>query len=586
MSDFIFFDDDAILSLDGIDDFIEKFDIQTASFHDLIALGFLSQIDVERILIYRESSPIIDANSLIVAGLSVEIAELLSEYIVYTHPHTSAQHIDRDSFTLSHPRRKIRYTLDSFHLYQEHRENFRTSQRFRADLPTYQIRLYHETNTLYRYGKYHFGGSLTYQRPGVQDRLVAGQYQISHAYGLHIGSGSFISQKPGFDTNYQPIRTRLIASPRRYHSFSLFGMAYQKSLSENFSLLVYTSLKETGARLAGGQIVSMLPGEANPTETATHSLSGSIFTYQNKGLTLSSAMQLSLTDRDMVESVKPLSFSASCSYQKNEYLLFSETALSDDLLANTTGIKYRQQRFSHIVSFRYFQPHYQQDYADYLSNFSTQENEFGIFYRVAYRQQGYSLTSFADKFSHIENHRRYADKVSGMAWGLRGEKFALFGVPDMSIALSYREKYDKEWRNFIGYARYEERKREYYKVSWTQCDTKLLTVKMNYHYQKRYYIEHDISDDGYAIGSQIDMRFQHLRVSFLSGIFDSDIPMYMFLYSGRLRNQLYVLNGDGQYALLRVNSQISRDWQIEISSAMLKKSSVEHTVSLLIRYTN
>jgi len=477
----------------------------------------------------------------------------------------------------------IKYSLNTYNRYQDAYKNLKTVNRVSANISNTSLKLLYQTNTNRENPNYPFGATITYNNKKDQ-QLVLGQFQVTHAYGLLLSRASFISQKPGFNTNFTQNSTSLSANPRPYYSPALVGVAYNASATENLSYLLFSSLKDTAARLQGNKILTLTPNESLPNYTATHSLSGAIINLNYQRLRLSSATTYSYANKEFAVENHPLSTSLAASYNYERFLFFTENALSNNKFAILAGAKTQYQRFTQLLTYRYFQPEYQSTYANYLSRIASGENEQGVLYKLDYTTAGYKLQTFGDIFTNLQNQERYRNKNQGVSWGLQIEKYSLFNYDDMTLSATYRENYDKEWRNFTGITRYENRKRQYYNIQWQQCDTHFLTSRLNFNYQQREYPDYDIKNHGYWVDANITMQFEWLKATLCAGIFEGDLPLYLYLYSGRLNNPLYVLNGEGQFGLLHLSSKPLKNLTIELMTSFLNKTDPEYTSSLMINY--
>jgi hypothetical protein len=477
----------------------------------------------------------------------------------------------------------MRGTLESHSRFVEKTGNFREMTRLNSQVNSWYMRLFYETNTIIENSKYPFGGSITY-KPNRTQQLVIGQYQISTGYGLTLAKNSYISERPGFNTNFTQNRTSLSSNARPYFSQSFFGAAYQMPLNENLSFLIHTSHKEIGARLNDeAEIVSLLPHEKTPKYIVFQSIAGGIVNFNTKNISLSSNVYFEHFDHELANKTNPLTSSIAGSYKYDNYLFFTETAVANDRFAHLSGVKNNHNRFSQILLYRYFEPGYNADFSNFVSNSSTGENEQAVFYQIGYRNSDFSVKTYADIFANIENQHRYRNKNTGGAWGIAVEKYSLFDIDDQKLHLSYREKKDKEWRNFTGIANYEDRTRRYYRVSWTQIETKFLTTRFIYDYQTRDFPTHAISQNGYTICSNLTMRWEHVRISTSLGIFDTEIPMYLYLFSGRANNSMYILNGDGHLGVISVSAKLHKRLSIETMALFLNKAEVERIFGLYVK---
>jgi len=477
----------------------------------------------------------------------------------------------------------IKYNLSTYNRYQDRYSNLKTVNRASINIKNTTLKLLYQTNTNRENPDYPYGASLMYNNK-KRHQLALGQFQVAHAYGLLLHRGSFISQKPSFSTNFTSNSTNLSANPRPYYSSALFGVAYNTTISEHFSYLLFSSLKDTAVRLDDGKIATFTPDEALPKNTASHSLSGAIFSLNISDLRVSSATLYSHANKEFASKHYPLSTSLAASYNYDQYLFFTENALSNNKLAHLAGVKSQYQRFTQILAYRRFQPEYHAIYANYLSRIASGENEQGVLYKLTYTTSQYMVQTFGDIFANIENQERYHNKNQGVSWGVQIEKYALFNYDDMTLSATFRENYDKEWRNFTGITRYEDRKREYYNVQWQQCDTDFLTSKLTFNYQKKAYPDYDMSNHGYSVDTSLTMRFEWLKTTLCAGIFESDLPLYIYLYSGRLNNPLYLLNGEGQFGLLHLSSKLFNKLTFEVMTSFLNKTEPEYSSSLLMNY--
>ena len=502
----------------------------------------------------------------------------------------SEYHADEHFYLLQEAEEDVwqsRLSAQAYLRYTGKSDDYKQVTRFSLQTDEYTLRTLFETNTIRKERKQSIGFSWQYSA-NPQSTLVIGQYQIDSGYGLLLSKGSFISQKPGFNTDFSTNRTTLSANARPYNSNTLMGVAFQKKMTERLNLFVYTSYKGTGAKIEEDKITALLPSEPDPKDIAIHSFTGAIANWTLNNLSISTSLNYSQTDPQFKEYTNPLSAAVSISYRYSQFLIFSETATAQSVIAHISGVKHQVQTFSQILAVRHFDPDYAPYFANYTANAASGQNERGIYYKIAYKYTDFILSTYVDLFENIENHPRYIDKNEGTAWGVKIEKQALFGIQDIAIAASYREKQDKEWRNFTGISKYHSRTREYYKLVWTQTDEGMLNTKLIYDYQTRKYAvnlqdeNEEIKASGQAIASNITIKLPNTRLSFVAGIFDTKIPLYLYLYSGRINNSLYTLSGEGQFALAHISYKIRNKWHIETMGNILKKDKTEYTASVMI----
>ena len=546
---------------------LDRVNIQTASRIELAEIIYLTDQDITNILNYRRRNIIINISYLIDAGLSRETIENILPFIEFGRS------------------RRLEFSFINYLRFQDTTDNFRNINRIEAKNNVYDLRLHQEYNTVSENTPIPFGASLTIRR-NPTSRLVLGQYQLNHGYGLLLSRGSFISQRPGFNTDLRQNRTILSANARPFYSRSFLGAAYEKSFSENFTFHIFSSLKDTGARVTDEQIERLLIDERNPRDTVLLSNTGSILHYQNNALNISTALNYTISEIEFQDDdVTAFTGSVAASYQYSNYLFFSETAYSNSTFANITGIRNSYQRFTQLLIFRHFENDYNAIWGDYISNSSNMTNEQGLFYKIEFRNREYAIQTFADLFNNIENHERYLDRNQGVSWGINAEKFGLFDYNDMSIGISYRQKTDKEWRNLSGITQYEDRKRDYFKATWQQTNTRFLRTRLVYNYQSREYPDYNIKNTGYALSQIINMQYSRYRVSFTGGVFDTEYPIYLYLYSGRLNNSMFVLTGEGQYAMLHLNISLRDKLNLELMNSILRKDIVEYSASVVAGYS-
>jgi len=551
----------------------ERINIQTATRNELSQLSALTRDDIQNIINYRRRNVILSSQYLVAAGLSRETVDEILTHIEFGRAG------------------RLEYSFQNFIRYQERHDNFRNINRIQARNNVFDFRFHHEHNTNLDNSSMPVGASLRI-KTAPNNNLILGQYRIHHGYGLLLHRGSFVSQRPGFASDFRENRTILSAGARPYFSRSFFGVAYEHSLSENFTMFVYGSHKDAGARLQDDKIVVLLLDDTNPRRVASKSYFGSVISFQTGGLSLSSTLNHSNLSKDFVdENKKPTSGAVAMSYRYQNYTVFMESAHSNSRNAHLMGIRNNFQRFTQLISYRHIESGYHADFANFMSNSANQTNEKGLFYKIEFRNREFLIQTFADLFENIEPPERFGDRNKGVSYGVRGERYALFDT-DMMLGVSYREKHDKDWRNLRDIAQYEDRTREYWKITWQQADNRLLRTRLAWDFQKRKYPDFDITDTGYALSQNIRMQFRNHRITFAVGVFDTEMPLYLYLYSGRVNNPLMILNGEGQFAMAHVSANSTRlpflknqqNLSIELMCSLLKRDIVEYTASVLVNW--
>jgi len=553
----------------------ERINIQYASRSELAEIPYLTLQDITKILNYRRRNIIINTEYLLDAGLSRDTISNILPYIDFGRS------------------RRLEYNSLNYLRYNDSSGNVRIINRLTASNNVYDLRLHQEHNSVSKNTTIPFGASLSIKNSPTK-RMVLGQFQLNHAYGLLLSRGSFVSQKPGFNTEFKRNRTTLSANARSYYSRSFFGVAYENSLLDNLSIIIYGSSKDTGVRLNNGQIERLLLDDKDPNESVFVYNFGGVLLYQLGEFIVSGAVNYSyanfispletshLSNTGFNDNINPLVGSIAASYEFDRYLLFSETAYSFRSFANIIGFQSSFQRFTQLLCVRHFENGFESFFGDYVSNSASGSNEKGLLYKVDFRNRHYMLQTYADIFSNIENDERYMDRNRGVSIGLRGEKYSLFGFDQMNIGASYRQKLDKEWRNLSGITKYEDRKRDFFRAFWQQTDTKFLKTRLLYDYQTREYLDHENIARGYVLSQSINMQFTGYRYSFTAGVFDTQTPIYLYLYSGRLNNPLFILNGDGLYTLFHVSINKWEKLTLEIVNSVLKKEKTEYLASILV----
>jgi hypothetical protein len=489
--------------------------------------------------------------------------------------------------------RSLEYTITNFVRYTERTENMRSLNTLRARNDIFDIRIYHEHNFSIDNTPLPVGASIKASL-SPKSTLILGQYQISTGYGLLLSRGSMFSPTPGFSTSYRENRTTLVSVAGPYFSRSLFGVAYNHEISDNLIFTGFSSYKDTPVRLVDGKVSSLLVDERHPTAIAQHSFSGGVVTNSGEVLNISLAGTYSEIFRGKSDVAAggvsrynkyPISSSLALSYKYNDYFLYSETAHSNDKIGQIVGLQYSPRWFSHGLTYRYMQKGYEAPFSSFESNSSSGDNEHGLMYMVSIRNRDFMISTFGDFFSDIEPNDRYSDRNEGVSYGVRFEKYSLFGNRDMRLSLSYRQKLDKDWRNLTGVSRYENRDREYYRAIWTQTNTTNLRSRLTFDYNKREYPDQTLKSDGYALSQSVLYRSGKTRYSFTAGIFDSDIPLYLHVYSGSLNNPFMVFSGEGQYAMLHIATSIKNDISMELMYSFINRGKPESVASVMVRYT-
>jgi len=504
---------------------------------------------------------------LLLASSVLSAFDLLDEDTLFseTEPYFETEEYQSDQ---SMPEKDWHSTFESFNRFNDKNDTYKIINKIGTQFNNFDAKFLYVGENINP--KSQFGGNITYQKV-PENRLIIGQFQIQHAYGLLISKSSFITPKPGFNTNYNHNRTILSNSTKPFMSNSFFGVAYQKKILENLTLFTFSSYKKTGISSNG----KLNLFETDPNEKTNLSFSGLLLNLNLTDLHISGNINYT-----QISSVSPITASTAISYQFYNLLTFSESAISNSKLANVSGVKYQYQNFVQMLTFRHIQPDYHADFSNYLRNFGSGENEQGLFYKIVYNNKKISIQTFADIFSNIENHERYNDKNHGVTWGVQLDKYSLLNMDDMSISASYREKQDKEWRNFVGKTRLENRIRQYYRLAWQQIDNNNLTTKITYDFQVKQYPEFQMRSEGYIISSNITLKIKKSKFNLILGTYECMMPVYLYLYSGKLNNPVYILNGEGNFAMLHLTTQLLKNCQLELMGNIIKKEKVEHGASM------
>ena len=472
-------------------------------------------------------------------------------------------------------RDKISFTFQSFGRYQDKSENLKNKNRLQIKNNTFDLKIIQEYNSTTGNSEMPLGASL-FIKTTKTDELIMGTYQIRQGYGLLQNSRSFISEKPNFTSNFSENRPAITANARPYFSHSFFGVAYKKSLSNTLNVYAFGSHKDVGAKISDGKVTTLDLAEPNPDNTIIQSMGGSILSFQKNNLNISGMVNYFYTEIPYQE--KPITSSLAFSFLLKNYMFFGESAYINETFAHLYGVKNSFQRFTQILSYRRIDENYHSEYANFMSNSSNQTNEEGLFYKIEYRNSGFFMQTFADVFDNIKNQERYINKNIGSNVGLKIEQ----KIEDMIFGVSMRQKKDKEWRNLSGITRYENRKRDYLKLAWTQLNISTFTTKLTFDFQQREYPDYDLINDGYALSQSINMSFSSYAFAFILGTFETEIPLYLYLYNGRLNNPLIVLSDEGQYVMFYGRNTISKMWEIELMSYYLNKEKPEYTFSAMV----
>ena len=546
----------------------EKINIQTASKNDLFSHLSLTNTEVKLLIDYRKKKLLRNSHYLSDAGLSDETIERILPGIIFAQ----SEHFN--------------YQLNNYFRFQEKTNSYRILNRFNADNDKYSFKFHYETNTSDIKLRKLFGFSLMIAgnpNSWQPDRLILGQYSIQHAYGLLISKGAFVSQRPSFNTDYKKNNTMIYSNARNYHSRSLVGMVFEKNITDIFTVFLFSSLKENDAKIEDGKIIRMNIVSHNPESKVMYSYNGIILKVQTEVFAISTALNYAFADKEFYDSkMQKIDYSLAGSYQFKDWLFFFESAYAKSSFAKVFGIKNRFQRFSHTFAYRQSDKDYLAYYADFICNNASLANEQALFYKIDYRYQKYLIQTYADVFNHKSNHERYLDKNIGSSLGLKVEKQAIFKFDDMALSVSLRRKTDKEWRNFDGISAYHQRNREYLRVVWQQTKTKFLTTRLTLNYQTKEYIDMKEFNQAYGLSQNIRLNFNNLRISFTTGVYDAEIPMYIYSYSGRLNNPLLILSGEGVFTVLHLSQVLSKRIRVEGMMSYLDGINSEYNLSMLV----
>ncbi len=553
----VIFDEENIIDTE---EYPLQINLQYADEDDLKQLPFLAESDIRLIINYRNKAVIVDRYSLRDAGLTHEKIELLLPYLVFSKTC------------------KLNSKLESIVKYNRLNDEFKELNYYSVHYNCYSILLQKEFSETKGSSEKFFGFSLTgYFK---KTKLVIGEYKLQNAYGLLFSKNSFLSEKAGFDIDFSKTGANITPTAKDRFSRNFMGVAVENKINNRLSFIVFSSNKPIGVRLKDDKIDKITLNDLDPTDKINYFNFGCVSLYKSKNYHQSILLNFNQYENSFLNSNykdNDISFSISNSYDYSEYRLFLEFAHAHNSSAFLGGIRYNKGYFKQIFAFRYIAEMYFSEYANFLCENLQKNNEQGLFYKVEIKNHSFGVKAYADIFQNLEPIERYADKKIGTAYGVKYMNFKL-----LRFDTSIKQKFDQDWRSFDIVSKLYDRKRTYYNLKWYQLETKQVKTNLNWYYQIREYPQKQIVENAYLVNQSIKLEINRLQFDFGVGVFDTEMPLYYYDYSGRYNNFLQIINGEGYFSSVLLRYSFSGSIHTEASYRLMVDDKYRRFISFFI----
>ncbi|MBC8527335.1 MAG: helix-hairpin-helix domain-containing protein [Candidatus Cloacimonetes bacterium] len=537
-----------------------KLNINQASYQDLIILPWLSPVEVEEIIQFRNKIKITNKKQLKKAGIPEYVIEEINPYISF----------GKSSPIYYNNRIRVEYKFNS-----EYSSAVKLYQKHSVSWKNYQLNFISQKDEGEKDFWDFWVGSLSAKwQNQMLKKIVIGNYRLALGQGIIFAPKLGLSK--GGNATRQPIK--YFSTIKQYtstmESYSLFGAA-AKIRFGRFQILPFFSDYNLDGNIKKGKITSLDIMGFHRTETETakkdkvrEKIWGGRFSYGNKNQIGFTALNLEFNLPFSDENIKQKQeiFGLDFQYNLRNFNFLGEGAISENKKAFLLTFFWEQGEFENLIIFRNYDKYFPTFHGNPFHTSGDFDNERGIYYGISFRPfEKAKLDMYFDiykfpKQKSLENMPTYGfDKF------LQFEKKWNFS----KMRLTFQQKQYERWRTFSDESKIYQRERNIFRLDWRQKISPLLEIKLRGEYTFHQYQNADKYDSGILLYQDFKFLFSSKLTNYIRicQYHTDDIILYMYEndLDGIMLNSQF--RGDGIFMYFLIKYDLGKCFSLQMKYA-------------------
>jgi len=554
-----------------------KLSVNAASYEELLQLPWLSDIEVQSIIAYREKHQIEKIEQLVYAGIDEDIINEIEPYLSTSQPvpvriaaRIRAQY--KDDAAYDSP-------LKFYQRYQLNWKNY--SLYFLAQKDE------GEKNWLDFWSTCLYGKDLSFVR-----RFAIGNYRLSFGQGILFAPKMGLSK--GGNATRQPIKHYQDIKPytSTNEAFSLFGAATEITLG-NFSILPFYSNNLLDGTIENGCIKSIdITGfhrnesQEEKKDAIQETLYGAHFSY-GKANTTGFTFYRDLYNYPFCDSaMKQKQDLYSIDWYQNfkNITVFGEAALASGHKAFLAGLTWQVGEFDNLILYRDYEKYFPTFHGNPFHEGGDFDNERGIYYGITFRPFKKSrLDIYFDVFS-FPREKTYGDLPT---YGF--DSFVQFEKrwKTSRVRLTYHFKQKERWRDIDNTSKLYQIKRNIHRCDFIQKINDHIELKLRGEFTYHHYTNADKYDAGILLYQEIKYFISPTLKNYIRfcQYHTGDIILYMYEndLDGIMLNSQFKGDGVFVYILLKYDLGGHLSVQAKYSEKVWKEKNLQRTRQIKVQ---
>lgn len=548
--------------------------INTADAEELSRIPWLSEIDISKIIAYRNSHRISNLNELFKTGLNAVTIGELQEYVTFgSSIEIKAEQTSRAEFhqAKQHYPSTIKYFQKTLINLNEFNFGF-ISQKDEGETDPFD----------------HYSYFAEYNAKNSLNKLLIGKYRLALGQGILFAPKLGMS-KSGAATNvpvkkFKPIKPYTSS----YEIWELEGAAANVKIA-NINLIPFVSKTSLSANLDTlSQITSFNESGLHLDDEKKNNVTEIVYGLASKYSWLDHSFGLNFTTNRMDHNFKDpnrkseySAISADFIFNKSSFPAFGEFAYSQEKRAGVLGYNFGENVLRHLLLFRYYEKGFPTWHGNPFSSQSRFDNEVGLYYGMTIIPfERTKINCYFDVWSFPET--RYFEKMPTVGSEQYIQLERRFNTNSLRFTVQHK---DKEKYISLDESKIRDFERTTIRADWWQNI-------LNFRFKTRcelvteYLSNEKIHKAGILAYEEIKYKINKLTLLALIAVYHSDVLHYMYEHNvdGIMQNS--VLKGDGAYSyfLCKYNLFTNLELQFKISDSWNESDKLKLYFQIISNY--
>lgn len=526
-------------------------DVNTADENELALIPWLSEKDIQKIIIHRNSYKITKLEDFSEIGIDAVTVNELKDYITF-HSAIDLKLKQTSRLEYHQPKQYLPSTLKYF------QKTILTLNNFKFGFISQKDEGEKDPFDFYSY-------FLEYTREEFLKKFLIGKYRLALGQGILFApklgmskSGAATSVpvkkfnpiKP-YTSSYEIWELEGTAANIELSSFNFIPFFSKTALSANLDTLsCITSFNESGLHLdeeKKNNVKEMIYGLAAKYFITDHSI-GLNFAKINFDHEFSNAARKSEYSAISVDFI----------INKNGFPAFGEIAYAQEKISGVMGCKFGENELRHLILIRYYQKDFPTWHGNPFSSQSRFDNEVGIYYGMTIIPfERTKINCYFDLWSFPQT--RYFEKMPTVGSEQFIQLERKFDANSLRFTVQHK---DKEKYISLDEAKIRDFERTVIRADWWQ-NISNFRFKTRCELVTEYLTNDNIHKGGILAYEEIKWKIDKLTLIGQVAVYHSNVLHYMYEHNvdGIMQNS--ILKGDGAYSYFVLKYNILHDMELQ-----------------------